>query len=102
MAVQSEPVFSSWWLEGRSFGDRAGLEQPLDIAIAIVGLVLIFEAARRTVGWALPILAVAFLLYGFFGASLPSGCCRTAATGSSDWRRRPSSIARASSASRCG
>jgi TRAP transporter 4TM/12TM fusion protein len=72
VAVQSEPFFSSWWLEGRALGDRAGLEQPLDILIAIVGLALVFEAARRTVGWALPILAGAFLLYGFFGASLPA------------------------------
>ncbi len=69
--VQSEPAFSGWWLGGRSLGERAGIEQPLDFAVAIVGLLLVFEGARRTVGWALPLLALGFLAYGFWGASLP-------------------------------
>ncbi len=69
--VQSEPAFEGWWLGGRSLGERAGIEQPLDIAIAVAGLLLIFEAARRTVGWALPVLATLFLLYGRFGPLLP-------------------------------
>lgn len=69
--VQGEALFSALWLGGRALGERAGLEQPLDIAVAIVGLGLVFEGARRTVGWALPILAATFLLYGLFGSSLP-------------------------------
>lgn len=72
VVVQTEPLFSSWWLGGRALGERAGIEQPLDIAVAVLGLALVFEAARRTVGWALPILAGVFLLYGFAGASLPA------------------------------
>ena len=71
VAVQTEPVFSALWLAGRGLGDRAGLEQPLDVAVAVLGLALVFEAARRSVGWALPILAAVFLLYGSFGAALP-------------------------------
>jgi len=71
VVVQSEPAFSRWWLGGRALGERAGLEQGADIAIAILGLALVFEAARRSVGWALPILAGAFLLYGLGGSMLP-------------------------------
>ncbi|MCZ6725730.1 MAG: TRAP transporter fused permease subunit [Acidobacteria bacterium] len=72
IAVQTEPLFSRWWLGGRALGERAGLEHPLDIALAMVGLLLVLEAARRAVGWALPILAMVFLLYGFAGPSLPA------------------------------
>jgi TRAP transporter 4TM/12TM fusion protein len=71
VVVQSEPAFSGWWLGGRALGERAGLEQGSDIVVAIVGLALVFEAARRSVGWALPILAAAFLLYGLGGSMLP-------------------------------
>jgi len=71
IVIHVEPVFSAWWLEGRALGERAGLEQSVDLVVAGLGLLLIFEAARRTVGWALPILAVVFLLYGYLGPSLP-------------------------------
>jgi len=71
VAVQAEPLFTTWWLGGRSLGERAGIEQGLDIAVAVVGLALVFEGARRTVGWALPTLAAIFLLYGLFGSMLP-------------------------------
>jgi len=72
IAIEVEPTFSSLWLDGRALGERAGIESSLDIAIALVGLFLVFEAARRTVGLALPMLAGAFLLYGLAGPSLPT------------------------------
>ncbi len=72
VAVQNEPVFQSWWLNGQSLGDRAGAEHQLDYVVAFVGLVLVIEAARRAVGWALPILALSFLAYAHFGPSMPS------------------------------
>src|SRR5918992_851706 len=34
---------------------------------------LILEATRRTVGWVLPAICVAFLLYAYFGAYIPLG-----------------------------
>ena len=73
VVVQTEPAFSSLWIGGESLGNRAGQEAPLDTAIGIVGLILVLEAARRTIGWALPILAVVFLVYAGSGASLPDG-----------------------------
>ena len=69
--VQSQPWFSRWWLAGQSLGERAGAEQPLDTLVGIVGLVVVLEAARRTVGWTLPILAGVFLLYAKLGPWLP-------------------------------
>jgi TRAP transporter 4TM/12TM fusion protein len=45
---------------------------PTDMAVGIVAIVLVLEATRRTIGAALPIVAIAFLLYGFAGPWLYS------------------------------
>ncbi|MEM1204020.1 MAG: TRAP transporter fused permease subunit [Acidobacteriota bacterium] len=71
IVVQTEPAFQSSWLGGRSLGDRAGLEQGLDIAVGLLGLVLVLEGARRAVGLALPILALVFLAYAHWGPAMP-------------------------------
>jgi TRAP transporter 4TM/12TM fusion protein len=71
LVAQSEPAGRGWWTGGQSLGDRAGIESGLDIAIGVLGLLLILEATRRSVGWALPMLAVAFLVYSQVGPSLP-------------------------------
>ena len=69
--VQSEEWFRRFWIDGQALGDRAGLETPLDVAVGVLGLVLVLEATRRAIGWALPILATLFLLYAYAGPSLP-------------------------------
>ncbi len=53
-------------LAGRP-GDYTGM----DIAVAATGFFLVLEATRRSIGWALPLLALAFLLYALFGNFLP-------------------------------
>ncbi len=42
-----------------------------DMVLGIVLTLLLLEASRRTIGWALPITALAFLLYAMFGQHLP-------------------------------
>ena len=42
-----------------------------DLVLGTVALLLVLEAARRTTGWVLPVLAVAFLAYGFLGPYFP-------------------------------
>lgn len=42
-----------------------------DLGLGILVTLLLLEASRRTIGWALPLTAVAFLLYGLFGQHLP-------------------------------
>ncbi len=49
--------------EGNALGQRAALYTRTDLWIGTIGMVLILEAARRTVGWSLPILAVIFIVY---------------------------------------
>lgn len=69
--VQIEPMFEWLWMDGRSLGNRAGSEVPMDIFVGVIGVLLVVEAARRTVGVALPILAGIFLLYAYYGPMLP-------------------------------
>lgn len=69
--IQTEPAFSSLWFNATSLGDRAGQEVAVDFALGFLGLVLVLEATRRTIGWTLPLLTLVFLLYARFGATLP-------------------------------
>jgi TRAP transporter 4TM/12TM fusion protein len=40
---------------------------PMDMVVGVTAIALVLEATRRTIGAALPIVAIAFLLYGFAG-----------------------------------
>src|SRR5690606_19198015 len=50
---------------------RPGLPTQLDIIVAVVGMIALFESARRSLGLALPIVCLLFLCYVFFGPYLP-------------------------------
>ena len=71
VVVQTEPVFQGFWLDGKSLGDRAGAELSLDYIVGGIGLVLVLEATRRSIGLALPLLSFIFLLYASFGQFMP-------------------------------
>jgi TRAP transporter 4TM/12TM fusion protein len=49
--------------------NSGGLADDTDKWVALLGLILLFEAARRALGPAMAIIATIFLLYVFFGAS---------------------------------
>jgi TRAP transporter 4TM/12TM fusion protein len=72
VVLQTEPAFERLWIDSRPLGERAGAEAPLDFVVGGIGLLLVLEAARRSLGPALPLLAAAFLAYAFAGPSLPS------------------------------
>ncbi|MBM3532295.1 MAG: TRAP transporter fused permease subunit [Alphaproteobacteria bacterium] len=57
---------------GDDFTDRASLPNDTDVLIGIVFILLVLEATRRTSGWIMPAVAVAFILYAVFGPSLPA------------------------------
>lgn len=50
---------------------RAGRATDLDIYMGIAALVVTIEAARRTTGWALPIIVVVFVIYALVGGYFP-------------------------------
>ena len=66
-------VASSWVaINHDRLGDQYGfLEGNLQIAIAVTLLAVTLEAARRCIGWPLPLVALATLLYGLFGQHIP-------------------------------
>ena len=69
--IQSEPLFRAFWIDNQPLGNRAGMEQLIDYIIGLLGLLLVLEATRRTVGLTLPLLSLAFLLYAAFGPAMP-------------------------------
>ena len=69
--MQNEPYFEAFWQNGSTLGNRAGFETPTDILVGVIGLVLVIEAARLSLGWALPILCGLFLIYAYIGPSMP-------------------------------
>jgi TRAP transporter 4TM/12TM fusion protein len=59
-----------WFFEGDLI-QRAGDPTTLDLWVGTAMVVLVFEAARRILGVALPLVCATFLLYGLFGQYLP-------------------------------
>src|SRR6056297_1762320 len=54
VVVQTEPLFESVWSGGLSLGNRAGVETGWDFAIGLVGLIVVLEATRRSIGLIVP------------------------------------------------
>jgi len=53
-------------------GDQYGfLESRFQVMISITLLLVVIEAARRAIGWPLPLVAVIALSYGLFGQHIP-------------------------------
>ena len=53
------------------FVRRAAQPNDLDIVFGVATILLVLEATRRTVGWILPAVVIAFLAYAYFGGELP-------------------------------
>ncbi|MFT4588072.1 MAG: TRAP transporter 4TM/12TM fusion protein [Candidatus Binatia bacterium] len=71
LALGSVVCCSYLIVQGSDLGNRAGAYTPTDVAIAVVGILLVLEATRRSIGLALPILASVFLVYAMVGPNLP-------------------------------
>lgn len=76
--VQTEPMFSFCWPESEFFsrpvslGERAGDETATDYWIGLVGLLLVLEGARRSIGWVVPCLAILFILHAYYAPMMPN------------------------------
>lgn len=53
------------------FIERPGEHTPLDLMFGVIAIAMVIEAARRTMGIFLPLLAIATIFYGFLGPYLP-------------------------------
>ena len=71
LIVLSIFTISYWIVEYPDLVNRAGNYNRLDIFVGAVAILISFEVSRRTVGLALPIIAVIGILYALFGRSMP-------------------------------
>ena len=60
------------WVFEADLIQRAGQPNTADIVVGSVVILLVFEAARRIMGWSLPLMCAVFIPYALFGRSLPS------------------------------
>lgn len=59
------------WVFEADLVQRAGEMTSADMVVGTLTIVLVFEAARRIMGFALPLICLTFLAYGLFGQYLP-------------------------------
>lgn len=59
------------WIYESDLTARAGQMTDTDMVVGIITVILVFEATRRMMGWALPIICGIFLAYGLFGEYIP-------------------------------
>ncbi|MFK7836852.1 MAG: TRAP transporter permease [Sulfitobacter sp.] len=67
-------VAASIWIAWHHdmLGDQYGsLENGFQIAVAVTLLICVLEAARRAIGWPLPVVAALALIYALFGNHIP-------------------------------
>ena len=50
---------------------RVGNPLPIDIVMATIAIAVLLEATRRSIGWALPVIAIVLILYAMYGRYLP-------------------------------
>ncbi|MBW1615683.1 MAG: TRAP transporter fused permease subunit [Deltaproteobacteria bacterium] len=73
-------TISYWIFNFEAINYRTGAETQLDTSIAIVGVLIGIELARRVVGGVFVILGALMLLYGVYGAHMPDLISHAGAT----------------------
>jgi TRAP transporter 4TM/12TM fusion protein len=74
-ALAAAAVAAIAWplLDFDEFVRRAVRPTPTDVALGVAAILLVLEATRRTVGWVLPAVCLAFLAYAYYGNLIPVG-----------------------------
>ncbi len=71
LIVLSIVTVGYWMYNFEAINYRTGMETQLDMAVAMVGVLIGIELARRVVGNIFVIIGVLMLMYGMFGDSMP-------------------------------
>ncbi|MEH6577476.1 MAG: TRAP transporter permease [Amphritea sp.] len=71
LAFVGSAAAAYYYLQYTQISDRVGAPILMDIVVACIGVVLLLEAARRSLGPALLVIAVVFLGYSFYGNFMP-------------------------------
>jgi TRAP transporter 4TM/12TM fusion protein len=72
-ALIAAAIYVTWYMisGGDDLQDRIIFPEPMDIVVGWLLIALVLEATRRCTGWIMPAVAIAFLLYAFYGNLLP-------------------------------
>ncbi|WP_415184700.1 TRAP transporter permease [Phaeovulum sp.] len=62
-------LYVPWIYDQLAF--RVGNPLPIDIVMGTILIVVLLEATRRSMGWPLPVIAILFMAYAYFGRSMP-------------------------------
>ena len=71
IVVQTEPLFERCGSAGSRWATAPGRRPRSTPLVGVVGLLLVLEATRRSIGWACRCWRWSFLAYAYFGSSLP-------------------------------
>jgi TRAP transporter 4TM/12TM fusion protein len=71
LAIGAFALGTYHWVYEAELIQRSGDPNSADLVVGTLLVVLVFEAARRMLGWALPIVCGLFLAYGMLGQYLP-------------------------------
>ena len=71
LIVLSIITIGYWMINFEVISYRTGAETPLDMFLAVIGVLVSIELARRVVGNIFVVIGVLMLLYGVFGAHMP-------------------------------
>jgi TRAP transporter 4TM/12TM fusion protein len=73
LVLAGAAIWCVWYLiaGGDALQDRYVFPEPMDLVVGWLLIALVLEATRRATGAVMPIVAIMFLLYGFFGDVLP-------------------------------
>lgn len=64
-------VFGYVVLNHEEIAFKSGLVTQTDLVLGVICVIVVMEATRRVVGWALVVTALLFLAYAFYGQNLP-------------------------------
>lgn len=71
LALLAAFVVGYWIHQFEALNYRMGIETRTDFIVSLLGVAISLEVARRVLGWALPIVGAAFLVYCFLGPYMP-------------------------------
>lgn len=68
IAITAVTIFYVWWEHERLITRFVYVESPEteELILGTIFTLLVLDATRRVIGWALPLTAIAFLVYGYF------------------------------------
>jgi TRAP transporter 4TM/12TM fusion protein len=69
LGAAASALYVPWVYDQLAF--RVGNPLPIDVIMGTILIVTLLEAVRRSMGWPLPVIAILFMAYAYYGRSMP-------------------------------